>query len=92
MPIYRCDFLDFADHLVTSKIVDCETDDGIQETADILLAACDFPRRGLGTRSASLSRTKRRAAAVISTPVRDSRVSPAVRASTLTFGPIAVAD
>jgi hypothetical protein len=44
MPIYRCDFLDFADHLVTSKIVDCETDDAIQETADILLAACDYSR------------------------------------------------
>jgi hypothetical protein len=59
MPIYRCDFLDSADHLVTSKIVDCETDDEIQETADLLLAACDHPGIEIWERGRQVYRAQR---------------------------------
>ena len=81
MPIYRCDFLDSLDHLVTSKIVDCETDDAIQETADILLAACDFSRVEVWEHGRQVYRAHR---GVRQPSFRrrlvTSRVSPAVRA------------
>jgi hypothetical protein len=42
MPIYLCPLLDSAGHFVTTKIVDCERDADVRETADILLATCGY--------------------------------------------------
>ena len=42
MPIYRCHLLDSADQIVTTRIVDCETDADIRQTADFLVIQGDY--------------------------------------------------
>ena len=41
MPIYRYYFLDAADHVSATGLVDCETDDQVHARADRLLASSD---------------------------------------------------
>jgi len=59
MPIYRCRFLGSADHSVTTKIVDCETDDEVQETADSLLASCDYSGVVIWDRGRQVNRARK---------------------------------
>ena len=42
MAIYHCRFLDSAGHLVATKIIDCEMDSDVRETADALLSSCGY--------------------------------------------------
>jgi hypothetical protein len=43
VPGYRCYFLDSADHVAATDVIECETDACARARADVLLAACDYP-------------------------------------------------
>jgi hypothetical protein len=43
VPSYRCYYLDAADRVAATDVIECENDAQAQARADIMLTACGYP-------------------------------------------------
>ena len=65
MPSYRCYYLDSADHVAATHLIECATDSQARARADILLPACGYPGIEVWDRGRRVYRVQRTGGSIL---------------------------